>query len=72
MFVFSVYSVFKVSDDVIACNLWFGPPNQKFWLRLCLNHLDSEYRSIFALTFSRGLIRSHTNGFRINMGLGQM
>ena len=26
----------KISDDVIACELWFGPcSNQKFWLRLC-------------------------------------
>ena len=26
----------KISDDVIACDLWFGlPPNQKSWLRLC-------------------------------------
>ena len=24
----------KISDDVIACDLWFEPPNQKFWLRL--------------------------------------
>ena len=25
----------KISDDVIACDLWFGPPpNQKSWLRL--------------------------------------
>ena len=28
-------SSFQVSDDVIACDLWFGPPNQKSWLRLC-------------------------------------
>ena len=30
-------SFFKVSDDVIACDLWFVPPphpNQKSWLRL--------------------------------------
>ena len=26
----------KISVDVIACDLWFGPPpNQKSWLRLC-------------------------------------
>ena len=26
----------KIFDDVIACDLWFGPPpNQKSWLRLC-------------------------------------
>ena len=26
----------KISDDVIACDLWFGPPPiQKSWLRLC-------------------------------------
>ena len=25
----------KISDDVIACDLWFGPPpNQTSWLRL--------------------------------------
>ena len=30
-------SFFEVSDDVIACNLWFGPSlNQKSWLRLCI------------------------------------
>ena len=30
-------SVLEISDDVIACDLWFGPPpNQKSWLRLCL------------------------------------
>ena len=29
--------LFEVSDDVIACDLWFGPPppSRKFWLRLC-------------------------------------
>ena len=26
----------KISDDVLACHFWFGPPsNQKSWLRLC-------------------------------------
>ena len=24
----------KISDDVMACDLWFGPPNQKSWPRL--------------------------------------
>ena len=24
----------EISDDVTACDLWFGPPNQKSWLRL--------------------------------------
>ena len=24
----------KMFDDVIAYDVWFGPPNQKFWLRL--------------------------------------
>ena len=29
-------SSFELSDDVIASDLWFGPPpNQKSWLRLC-------------------------------------
>ena len=26
----------KIYDDVIVCDLWFAPPNQKFWLRLWL------------------------------------
>ena len=26
----------KISDDVIACNLWFGSPQSKSWLRLWL------------------------------------
>ena len=25
----------KISDDVIACNLWFAPLQSKTWLRLC-------------------------------------
>ena len=24
----------QIFDDVIACDLWFRPANQKFWLRL--------------------------------------
>ena len=23
------------APDVIVCDLWFGPPNQNSWLRLC-------------------------------------
>ena len=31
----------KISDDVIACDLWFAfPPNQKSWLRLCSKWLQ--------------------------------
>ena len=28
-------SLLKIPDEVIACDLWFAPPNQKSWLRLC-------------------------------------
>ena len=27
--------ILKIFDDVIACDLWFAPPNQKSWLRQC-------------------------------------
>ena len=30
-------SSFEVTDDVIACDLWFGPPNQKSWLHLLVS-----------------------------------
>ena len=33
MFAPTKNSFFEVSDDVIACDLWFAPPNQKSWLR---------------------------------------
>ena len=29
-------SFLRISDDVIVCNFWFAPPNQKSWLRLWL------------------------------------
>ena len=25
----------KIFDDVIKCDLWLAPPNQKSWIRLC-------------------------------------
>ena len=36
IFVSQKVSLTKISDDVIASDLWFGPPNQKSWQRLCL------------------------------------
>ena len=34
IFVPQAVSLLKIFDDVIACDLWFGPPtNQKFWPR---------------------------------------
>ena len=38
-------SSFEVSDDVIACDLWFGsPPNQKSWLCLCYG--NTQYKTL--------------------------
>ena len=34
IFVQQKVPLLKISDDVIACDRWFGPPNQKLWLRL--------------------------------------
>ena len=40
-------SSFEVSDDVIACDLWFGSPppsNQKSWLCLCYG--NTQYKTL--------------------------
>ena len=43
----------KISDDVIACNLQFGPPNPKSLLRLCIKPcamwIPDTYCYIFVL-----------------------
>ena len=35
------FPLLKLSDDVIVCDLWFGSPNQKSWLRLWLQWLPT-------------------------------
>ena len=39
----------KIFDDVIAYNLWFGPPsNQKFWVRLRIGDcLKNVFKDLF-------------------------
>ena len=50
MFITQKDPLSKISDDVIACDFWFGPPNEKSWLRLCT--LDvSSYPVMKAILF---------------------
>ena len=50
IFVPQKVSLLKIFDDVIACDLWFRPPNQKFWLRLRVgNCLKNFFEDLFFL-----------------------
>ena len=46
----------KISYDVIACDLRFGPPNAKSWLRLCMKLramcIPDTCRCIFVLLYA--------------------
>ena len=50
----------KISDDVIACDLW-SPPNQKSWLRLWL---FAWLFSFFNQSKNNGVLKPRTGHFR--------